>query len=129
MANYVCVSRTNYFKVTDPDKLRDLVAKLDDAALWEREDGSFAFGSYNSLIYCCDEELNEVNIVSELQAILPDDEAIIITEVGNAKLRYLVGWCTIITKDAQYDINVQEIAKDKARELLKVTAKKFDMEY
>ena len=103
MANYYGFTRTNYFAVKDEEKFRQVVASCqaseENPKVWEEAvDGQtlFAFGCYGSLsgLPCGDEEDYECDLGafhSALQQVVADGHAIIITEVGYEKLRYLVG--------------------------------------
>lgn len=54
----------------------------------------------------------------ELQKILPENEAFIVQEVGNEKLRYLIGEVTIVTKNEIKYLSVDEIARKEAKKML-----------
>jgi hypothetical protein len=57
-------------------------------------------------------------IISELQGILPDGEVIIVTEIGNEKMRYLIWIASVITNNKVEHVNLSDLALDKAREML-----------
>ena len=133
MANYYGKTRTNYFRVTDPDVLELLIescfASDDTVTLWKKstEDGTcrFAFG--------CEAEIEGINIsddpdfpeydfddfLKKLQEILPEDEAVIITEVGSEKLRYLCGSVTVVTHNDIEHNTLDMLGRKTAREMLK----------
>lgn len=112
-------SRTNYFRVTDPTRLRVIVGRIYDAELWETN-GMFAFGGYGCITEYFDEELDDfVNIEGELQKILPEGEVVIITEVVADKLRHISGFTLIITKDKVTHVNLEEEAIYRARKTLR----------
>ena len=136
MANYCGFTRTNYFKTTDPEKLRDIVERIvwtdGDLSFFAEEKGAYGFGAYSSILGLRpaqgidndpdDEDLNTEDFDSEevyaaLQEILAPDDAIIITEIGYEKLRYLTAYATIITCDEIKYINLETTALDVAREL------------
>lgn len=131
MANYYGFIRTNYFAVKDEEKFRRLIASCrgseEDPEVWEKEvDGQmlFAFGCCSSLsgLPCGDEEDYEYDLDAfhrALQQVVADGHAIIITEIGYEKLRYLVGDCTIITAKEIAYTNLGDIGLAKARQLLK----------
>lgn len=116
MANYNAFSRTNYFRVTDEEKLReivDLICCEDDVELWQCGD-FFAFGAYGMITQIYNEETEDVeSIFPKLQSILPDNEVAVIVEVGHEKLRYLIGCAWIVTNkkvkfiDLSSEINKQ----------------------
>lgn len=114
--------------VTDEDKLRALIEKINSSGkevqLWDRtlSDGSnkmFAFGAYNDVQDYYEEDIDDyVPIYKELQDILPADEAILIFEAGNEKLRYVNGYVTIITANNIEHRSIRDMGIDVARELL-----------
>lgn len=57
-------------------------------------------------------------LYDELQGVVADGDAIIITEVGSEKHRYLVGEATIITNNEIGFVSLEAMALKKARELL-----------
>ena len=110
MATYNGFTRTNYFSVTDEDMLRDIVDRIvwdNDDGFFEDRGGKFAFGSYGSVCGLrnaesendsdsdeaydddCDDEYEADAVYEALQSIVAPDDAIIITEIGYEKLRYL----------------------------------------
>ena len=141
MANYYGFTRTNYFAVKDEEKFRQVVASCqaseENPKVWEEAvDGQtlFAFGCYGSLsgLPCGDEEDYECDLGafhSALQQVVADGHAIIITEVGYEKLRYLVGDCTVITSQEIAYTNLSDIGLAKARQLLKNPQYNPVMEY
>lgn len=84
MADYQCTYRTNYFQVTDEEQYEKLFSKL-------RGDDMLEF-------------------YQALQKILPDQEAMILMEVGNEKLRYVVGLVTIVTNKEIRFVNMNDVA-------------------
>jgi hypothetical protein len=69
--------------------------------------------------YDVDIDYNYDAFCEALQQILPDNEAIIITETGYEAMRYLTGDCTIITRSGFECIDIKRIALGIARDLLK----------
>lgn len=142
MSNYIASIRTNYFSVTDPEKFKAIIAScraeyditiIDD----KQADGSIKFGfyCYGSIQGLPDKEGSSLDEIigaeddydcessidlffDALQDILPDGEAIIITEVGYEKMRYLVGYCTVITRNDVQGVDVQDKALELARNIL-----------
>lgn len=127
MANYMAVSRTNYFRVTDEEKYNELFGMLsseDDIEDFTETDqyGTIwhGFGTYGDVEYY-DEEQDEYDFdewVSRLQKILPDDEAFILESSGYEKLRYVTGWVMVVTSKEIVSMSCDEWAKNKAKELL-----------
>lgn len=101
MADYICRARSSYFRTTDREKLQELVDKV-GAELWTctvDEVEHCAFGNYNGITEYWDDESNEtIDITPLLQQLIPDDETIVLQEVGHEKLRYVSAWAVIITK-------------------------------
>ena len=141
MANYYGFTRTNYFAVKDEERFRQVVASCqaseENPEVWEEAvDGQtlFAFGCYGSLsgLPCGDEEDYECDLGAfhnALQQVVADGHAIIITEGGYEKLRYLVGDCTVITSQEIAYTNLSDIGLAKARQLLKNPQYNPVMEY
>jgi len=142
MANYYCKIRTNYFSVTDEEKFKKVIASCrasDAIEIFDekQKDGSikygfFCDGSIHGLPDTEDEALESEDkydsdedydynydaFCEALQEILPDNDAILITEVGNEKMRYLVGDCTIITRNYIKVITLRDEAMNLARKML-----------
>ena len=138
MANYCGFTRTNYFSVTDEAKFRDIIGKCvaeDSVEIFksDSEDGKFAFGCYSGIqeeiscgayddCYDCPKsetaECETPGLYEMLQSVVASDDAIIITEVGHEKLRYLVGVSIIITKDSIRAVSLDIASRDIAREML-----------
>lgn len=142
MANYYATIRTNYFTVKDENKFREAINSCsaeDELHIFEvkRPDGNklFGFGCYGSIYGIPpreDEDDDENHLgafYDALQEVLPEDDAIIITEVGNEKLRYLIGCCTIITHNEIQFVDVWDKAIDLARTMLKNDAFQTQMDY
>lgn len=56
--------------------------------------------------------------IKELQKLLPESEAVIITHTGHEKLRYLVGSITVVTRDEVEYQSLSDVALQTAREML-----------
>lgn len=65
-----------------------------------------------------DEENSYTLFLKGLQEHIADNDAVIICEVGNEKLRYVTGFATVITSDGIETISIDELAISKAREML-----------
>ena len=136
MANYYCNTRTNYFRVTDEEKYKELFAHLvggeDDVHDFTETDTNgvvrHGFGAYSSIYYKAtetdkdddddDEAYSISGFVKGLQEILPNDEAFIMMEVGNEKLRYVVGWAVVATKNNVQYVSLQQHCIKLAQEML-----------
>jgi len=142
MAKYVGFTRTNYFSVTDVYMFRQVIdnsyCSSGDIDIFEESvNGSvkYAFGCYGSI--CGTRELLDDNddegdydvFITELQSIIPDGEAIIITEVGYENLRCLTGHSHVITKSNDAFVNLGNKALEEARVLLNNPDYDTKMEY
>ena len=141
MANYYAKVRTNYFKVNDEEKFREIMGFLqgeDDVVCHEheKEKGKFMFycdGSMTGYVENKDDEdsyddaWNEM--VRKLQTVLPDGEAIIITEIGSEKMRYFTAYSALITPKETGWVDLGHIAVEKAGELLGNRDYHTQMEY
>jgi hypothetical protein len=129
MANYNALTRTNYFSVTDEAKFNEIIAScrtdVGGLQVLEPSFGSrrFGFGCYG-IIYGIppnqdvEEEGDLYAFYDALQSVLVDSDAIIITEIGYEKLRYLVGYCTVITKRKIKLVDLHDTAVELARDML-----------
>lgn len=146
MANYVCTVRTNYFHVKDAETFRAVMEKVqgseDNIKLWEEKDPDgnpvFGFGCDGGIagIPEVDEDGEEEitdnsydNFLFELQNAVAENDAIIITEVGHEKQRYVVGTAVIITQQEIACISITDLALQKAREMLNNPLFKSRMDY
>ncbi len=135
MANYLCSVRTNYFRVKDEEAFREFMGRVygseDNIDLWEETDDAgrklFGFGCYGGISGVIaakedeDEDADETSydeFISRLQKYVADDDAIIIFEVGNEKLKYLVGHALIITSKEIENISLKLMATQLAAGLL-----------
>lgn len=133
MANYCCTTRTNYFHVKDRDAFLDFMSRVygseDSVDLWEEKDENgnavFGFGVYGGISGVADSDDEDIDdscyddFIKGLQECVADDDAIIIFESGNEKMRYVVGSAEIITSSSCEYMNIEDIAVKKASEMLK----------
>jgi hypothetical protein len=150
MANYYAKTRTNYFSVTDVEKFKGIIAQCggaDEIVIFDerQEDSSmkygfFCDGSISGLPdkaddYSADnEEDNDCDysfdaLCKALQSVLPENEAILITEVGYEKMRYLVGICTVITPKDYRCVDIKSESLKLAITMLNNPDFKTKMEY
>lgn len=147
MANYYGKTRSNYFRVTDPERLSAIIGDTktgeDDLELWNEELNNetwYAFGGYSTIIGLkppCDDgdddeyddEPDFASFERALQEILHPEDAIIITEIGNEKLRYLTAYSIIITKDEIASVGLAEHAVQKAVDMLNNPEYRARMDY
>ena len=145
MADYNAVCRTNYFRVTDEARLRDLIARCVSGEVIgvqlfqsKADKELFAFGCYSGLPSLTCEACGEQDgyncdscqvLCRELQKIVAGDDAIIITEVGNDKLRYLSASSLIITKKEIQVVQLDNAAQEAAGVMLNNPSYYTQMEY
>lgn len=126
MANYMGVSRTNYFRVTDEDKYNELINGLicedhiEDFTMEHNGVLYHGFGAYDSIEYIEEdsEDYNFDKFLEEIQKILPDDEAFMYFESGHEKLRYVSGFVVVCTKKEIKSMSLDSWAKEQAKQLL-----------
>ena len=128
MADYYVKTLTNYFSVTDEEKYKRTIAGCDATANIEivtrdHEDGTVKYGFYcNGSIWGLFEEGTEdpnYDLFCEsLQQIIPEGEAVIITEAGWKAMRYLVANSTIITHKEIKIVNLDDEITKIAAEML-----------
>lgn len=138
MANYISMSRTNYFTVTDEEKYQELFSNLvGEGCVYDftkEENGikMHGFGCESSvdfLVPGTDDTFDFNEFLIELQKILPKGEAFIYTEIGNEKLRYLSAYSIIVTKDKIENVSLRSEIIKKTHELLKNDAFATQLEY
>ena len=129
MANYYATIRTNYFHVKSPDEFKKMLMDVegeDSVLLFEETDENgqpiFGFGC-SGCIYGIskgeDEETDYDLFIERLQDCVADDDAIIILEAGYEKLRYVIATALVVTSTDTFLVSAEDVAIDKARELLK----------
>lgn len=131
MANYVCVTRTNYFRVKDEEIFTNLMKRVvadETVDVWRTvsDDGTlyFGFGLYGSIYGLHGEDAEEDDdadideFFDALSKCVADDDAIIVMESGHEKMRYVIGRATVITSKKGGDIDVTTEAVRLARQLL-----------
>lgn len=131
MANYYATIRTNYFHLKEgkEQEFKDLVSKMisfdDDVHLFEREengDKTYGFGSNGCLTGIKGENDGEIQnfavAIEKLQECIADNDAIIISEAGHEKLRYVVGDALIITHDDIKRLSIDDLAVKEAGKML-----------
>lgn len=114
---YFSRSRSNYFRVTDPNKLEEL-AKLTNSSVAEK-DGRYALFytgmRYDGAVdmYYSEEFDGWISIHSQVQEILADDEVAVFMEIGHERLRYLTGVAVAITTEAIEILDLVDIIENK----------------
>lgn len=133
MATDVMTTRTNYFKVTDREAFDRLMNRTctdgDDLEVWENpdDDGKIAFGVYGDVIGLMEkdedgyENLKDNSYdewIGELQKLIAEDDACIITTAGHCKLRTVYGSAVIVTRNATDFLDLTNAAIEKAKKIL-----------
>jgi hypothetical protein len=135
MADYYAKTRTNYFDITDEDKFRKIIGLCSASNTIEVDknvEGKFVFtcnGTINGLFNGEDDDFNHGDFCKALQEVLPDGEAIIITEVGSEKMRYLAAASVVITNSKIETVNIKDVALNCAKRLLGNDEYDTEMEY
>ena len=135
MANYECVTRSNCFRVKDPEAFREFMSHVYGSGkinLWEKKDEDdrlvFGFGLFGEISGYKAEDSDDDDDLEEytdydvfldgLQQHVAADDAVIIVESGNEKLRYIIGSAVVVTScDIEY-FDVTNLAAKRAAELL-----------
>lgn len=135
MANYCCTIRSNYFHVNDEAAFEEFMGRVygseDNVELWKEKakDGStmYGFGCYGGIGGVRNAKADEDDdsdesaydeFISGLQQFVCADDAIIILESGNEKMRYVIGSATVVTRDKYKYLDITSIAKKTAAALL-----------
>lgn len=110
--NYEGNCRTNYFGVKNESEFREIISRLVGDEMiriftCETDKSKFAFGggiisgirpkNYKDEDYDEDDIIDGDEWLYELQKVVADDDAIIVTEVGREGYRYIDGSVTVIT--------------------------------
>ncbi len=124
MADFECCIRTNYFRVKDEKKLRDILSTIEangEIKFWDavfEEQKCFCFGCNGDIWGSDSDTCNFEDDLAEIGKILPDKEALVLIKVGHEKLRYLCGIAYIVTNQNVESIDLEGLAIDKAKEML-----------
>lgn len=121
MANYYSKCRTNYFSVTDENKLEEIINSCKaegEIQLLKNQEGKYGFCCDCNLYGIGDDDNSYNLLLEELKKILLEDDAIIIINIGYEKMRYLTGGCDVITKNNIEYIDIINVALKTARRML-----------
>lgn len=131
MANYGCAIRTNYFRVKDEEQFAQLMNTVvaDDvinvfSKTNKQGQKYFGFGCYGLIqgmpLEDDDDDIGECydEFIERLQECVAEDDAIIILESGNEKLRYVTGLATVITNKKVRCLDLTYMAIDAASTML-----------
>lgn len=126
MANYIAKARSNHIRVTDVEAFKARMEELDCKVEIGNSKGTVAVwadtpsGAWPTSLWPeADDEPTDINIVDEISKFLVDGEICILMEVGNEKMRYLVGQAFAFRKgdDRFIEINLYDIYAKAATEL------------
>lgn len=135
MANYCCVYRTNYFKVKDNEKFKEFMTHVyaEDLEVFHKKDENgnelYGFGGYGGIIGYFNnkneyEDSDEAwdnaydNFIDGLAKQVAEDDAILLFEVGNEKLRYVVGSVAVITSKGYEYRDITDVGVEMAKQML-----------
>lgn len=136
MANYQCTTRTNYFHVKNEDAFVEFMSRAygseDSIDLWTDKDNDgkkvFGFGCYGGIAglkgddYDAEgydeDDYNFDAFVDGLQAHVAENDAIIIKEAGNEKMRYVVGSVLVVTSESTQYKEIGGIGVEAAKMML-----------
>lgn len=123
----ICITRTNHFKVKDPNRLMAALAKLvtsdgDPIQIYteHKNDGiEFVFGCESEIKgYAIENEETDIHpFLDELIDIVADGDAVILQEIRYDKLRYVAAFAYIITSTKWDCIDFSECVFRKACEV------------
>ena len=129
MANYIGFTRSNYFRVTDPEAFKKIINCVitdeDSLDLWERtENGMTYYGSICGLRHEAedvddDDEFEADAVYEALSEVVAPDDAILITEIGYEKLRYLTAYAVVITRTEVEFVELRSAALETAQRMLR----------
>ena len=135
MANYCCAYRTNYFKVKDNEKFKEFMTHVyaEDLEVFHKkyENGNelYGFGGYGGISGYFNnkneyEDSDEAwdnaydNFIDGLAKQVAEDDAILLFEVGNEKLRYVVGSVAVITSKGYEYRDITDVGVEMAKQML-----------
>ena len=135
MANYCCVYRTNYFKVKDNEKFKEFMTHVyaEDLEVFHKKDENgnelYGFGGYGGISGYFNNE-NEYedsdeawdnaydNLIDVLAKQVAENDGILLFEVGNEKLRYVVGSVSVITSKGYEYRDITNVGVEIAKQML-----------
>lgn len=135
MANYCCAYRTNYFKVKDNEKFKEFMTHVyaEDLEVFHKKDENgnelYGFGGYGGISGYFNNE-NEYedsdeawdnaydNLIDGLAKQVAENDAILLFEVGNEKLRYVVGSVAVITSKGYKYRDITDVGMEMAEQML-----------
>ncbi len=122
MANYVGTFRSNYFGVKDVDAFQQFCEKHNLEFIEKNSQCGFLMspdteGGFSTCGWDLHNE-EETDILAEIAAHLAADQVAIIIEVGQEKLRYLVGLAWLVNADGEQKfLSLADLALEAAKSL------------
>ena len=111
----------------------------DAVEVWKKQDDegntTFGFGCYGGIAGIRDtddDDLEETafdRFLEKLQQCVAENDAVIILEAGNEKMRYVVGTALILTNKTCEYLDIAELAEKRAAELLAIPSWKTKLTY
>ena len=135
MATYCCAYRTNYFKVKNNEKFKEFMTHVyaEDLEVFHKKDENgnelYGFGGYGGISGYFNNE-NEYedsdeawdnaydNLIDGLAKQVAENDAILLFEVGNEKLRYVVGSVAVITSKGYEYRDITNVGVEIAKQML-----------
>ena len=135
MATYCCAYRTNYFKVKDNEKFKEFMTHVyaEDLEVFHKKDENgnelYGFGGYGGISGYFNnkneyEDSDEAwdnaydNLIDGLAKQVAENDAILLFEVGNEKLRYVVGSVAVITSKGYEYRDITNVGVEIAKQML-----------
>jgi len=129
MSNSCGRMRTNYFRVTDADKLKEIIAKCqrtdcEEVLLFEEEtegETLYGFGCPAALQGYYDADAMEYDydaFLDDLQTVIAPGDAAIIMEIGYEQLSYVSGMAIIVTREKTESMDFTQLVLKKAAEVV-----------
>lgn len=123
MANYYAKTRSNYFGVNSKEDLEKIINRccsMDSNEVKIAEsDGKYAILCESEIMgYETDYGYDFDKFIKDLSSVVEDGDAVILTEVGHEKMRYLSGSIVVITKNQVQYKTLQDIGISVAQEML-----------
>jgi hypothetical protein len=124
MANYYATARTNYFKVKDVEKFKELCEHLDVQFIQDGDKVGFLCSHGDQAgfpSYYWDEETQEyvdIDLLSDISKHLVKGEVAVLMEAGAEKFRYITGYAQAVNSEGDVcQITLDDIYKKAQEEL------------
>ena len=129
MANSQGRMRTNYFRVTDVERFKEIIAKVqghegEEVITFNKTiDGEtfYGFGCTAQLQGYYDDEAEEYSydaFLDDLQTVVTPGDAVVIMEISYEKLRYISASAIIVTSERTESMDFAQLVLKKAAEVV-----------